>query len=131
MELHGKFCDKKYGRLAQKHRKFSVDETVLNDLMTRYLSGGSPVLEGKPRKGRTPSVGRSQRRLSECKVFYHRKSSKDSMDDSTSSSGKQTRANSITKLGSQISAIIGLTPQVIRGGGGELLLITNFLHPNI
>ena len=117
MDFNGKFCDKKKLRCRQSvhHRKFSVDETVLKDLKSKYSLGGSPTCEGKQRRGRTPSVGHRHRhrRLSECKVFYQRNNSRDSTEDSGSSSGKQTRTNSITKLGTQITAIIGLTPQVI------------------
>ena len=114
MDLKGTPCDKRKLRGYQnvRHRKFSVDESLLKDLKAKYSVGGSPMCEGKTRRGRTPSVGHTHRRLSECKVFYQRNSSRDSTEDSCSTCGKETRTNSITKLGSQITAIIGITPQV-------------------
>ena len=116
MDLKGTPCDKRKlrGYQSVRHRKFSVDESLLKDLKAKYSVGGSPMCEGKTRRGRTPSVGHTHRRLSECKVFYQRNSSRDSTEDSCSTCGKETRTNSITKLGSQITAIIGITPQVIQ-----------------
>ena len=104
------FCTRSTKSWGQMKRKFSLDETHVKDFKTKYLPHTNPVCVAINRKEKGLHDRRNGRRLSECKVYYPRENSQDSAsEDSTSSID---RHNSITSLGYQITAIIGLSQQV-------------------
>ena len=112
MENSGKSYERKYF-CAQRQRNFSIDENLMKGLKSKYFSKTSQMFEAIQKNERNFPHGRSQRRFSECKVYYDRENSKDSnSEESISVSEKSTRRTSITQLGYQITSIIGLSHQV-------------------
>ena len=112
MEQKGKTYERKYFS-AQKQKKFSMDENLVKGLKSKYFSHTSQVFQAIHKKEKSLPQGRRQRRFSECKVYYQRENSKDSTsEESISSCDKSARSHSITQLGCQITAIIGLSHQV-------------------